>query len=390
MVRIVFVMDNVRSGNGTSVSGNRSAEALRRRGHEVRWLAADCTPGPGRYRLNALHIPVAEQIAGLQHFSFARPDRRVIAQAIDGADVVHLMVPTPLSKAVLSMAQDAGIPATSAFHVQPENITYNIGLGAWHRIDHLVYALQWRHFFRHITHVHCPTRFIANELVRHGFTNKLHVISNGAPDEFAPPAPRPPVWTPDSPRPFRIVNVGRLSPEKRQEEILAAVSRSRYRDRIEVLFAGRGPQQWQLKLRAMTLPNRPRFAYLDPQQLIGELHAADLYVHAAEAEIESMACLEAVSCGLVPVIAHTRRSAASQFALDDHSLYRGGSARDLSARIDYWIEHPRERRAMSEAYAQSAEKYRLSRTAQLLEEMFIEAIADARLQPMGEDSRLAG
>ena len=66
---------------------------------------------------------------------------------------------------------------------------------------------------------------------------------------------------------------------------------------------------------------------------------SDLYVHAADAEIEAIACIEAFSSGLVPVIANSPKSATPQFALDERSLFEAGNPKDLADKIDYWIEH---------------------------------------------------
>lgn len=55
--------------------------------------------------------------------------------------------------------------------------------------------------------------------------------------------------------------------------------------------------------------------------------------------------MEALACGLVPVIANSPLSATPQFALDDRSLFQAGNAGDLADKIDYWIEHPEERAA---------------------------------------------
>ena len=43
-----------------------------------------------------------------------------------------------------------------------------------------------------------------------------------------------------------------------------------------------------------------------------------------DAEIEAIACIEAFSCGLVPVIAGSEQSATPQFALDERSLFNAG------------------------------------------------------------------
>ena len=107
------------------------------------------------------------------------------------------------------------------------------------------------------------------------------------------------------------------------------------------------------------------------------LGMADLYVHAADIEIEAMACMEAFACGRVPVIADSPRSATPQFALDERSLFPAGDAGALAARIDYWLEHPEERERMERRYAESASQYALSSCVRQAEDMFRRAIEDA-------------
>ena len=63
-------------------------------------------------------------------------------------------------------------------------------------------------------------------------------------------------------------------------------------------------------------------------------------VHPAEIEIEAISCLEAITCGLVPVIADSPRSATRFFALGEDNLFRHGDPMSLAGKIDFWIEHP--------------------------------------------------
>ena len=78
----------------------------------------------------------------------------------------------------------------------------------------------------------------------------------------------------------------------------------------------------------------------------------DLYVHAADAEIEAISCIEAFSSGIVPVIANSPKSATPQFALDERSLFQAGSSDDLAAKIDYWLSEPAERARMEAEYSE--------------------------------------
>ena len=86
--------------------------------------------------------------------------------------------------------------------------------------------------------------------------------------------------------------------------------------------------------------------------------------------------MEAFACGLVPVIADSPRSATPQFALDERSLFPAGDVDTLAKRIDYWIEHPEERREMEHRYAENAKKYSLENSILQTEEMFREAMEE--------------
>ena len=104
----------------------------------------------------------------------------------------------------------------------------------------------------------------------------------------------------------------------------------------------------------------------------------DLYVHAADVEIEAISCIEAFSCGLVPVIANSQLSATKQFALCNNSLFVPGNAQDLADKIDFWIEHPEIKKEYSEKYIESSHQYRLDYCVDRMVDMFHEAIEEKR------------
>ena len=77
-------------------------------------------------------------------------------------------------------------------------------------------------------------------------------------------------------------------------------------------------------------------------------------VHPSIADIEGVSVLEGMACGLVPVIAGSRLSAAGNFALTGNSLFPSGDSETLALRIDWWIEHPEDRRIWGRKYAEYA------------------------------------
>jgi glycosyltransferase involved in cell wall biosynthesis len=94
-------------------------------------------------------------------------------------------------------------------------------------------------------------------------------------------------------------------------------------------------------------------------------------------ELESLACLEAVGCGLPCLIADSPHSAAPQFALDFRFRFKHDDAGSLAEKIDYWYEHRAElARARSDVLAM-AERYRFDRCLDQMEQLYHEVLGGA-------------
>jgi 1-acyl-sn-glycerol-3-phosphate acyltransferase len=370
---IVFVIDNYGEfSNGTTISALRTKMELEARGHTVRVVSAGPVRGEEYYSLNRRFIPIVSWASRRQHMYFARPDKRILRRAFTNADIVHFFLPFRLSLQGVRIAKKMRIPVTAAFHTQPENITYGAGLGRLGRpIAWMLYQSFKNDFYRHVSRIHCPSTFLASELRRNGYSQSLHVISNGVGDMY-----RPSIKASEPSQSFTIVSIGRYAAEKNQETIISAVGRSKYRERIHLILAGFGPREKRLKKWAKKHRVRTTFRFFSQSELLEVLQTSDLYVHAAVAEIEGIACLEAIACGLVPIIAQSKKSAASQFALDEKSTFHARDASDLALRIDYWLTHDKARMDQSIAYQQSMEKYRISHSIDLFEEMLNQAVED--------------
>lgn len=83
-----------------------------------------------------------------------------------------------------------------------------------------------------------------------------------------------------------------------------------------------------------------------------------------------------LACGLVPIIANSKKSATPQFALHENSLFLPGDYIDLAKKIDYWIEHTKERKQYEKIYADSGIKYHIENSIIQIEEMFNSAIRE--------------
>ena len=386
-MKILFVIDSFyTTNNGTSISAQRFAGELRKRGHEVRVLCWD-TPEyienkmtDGDFTTPKFYMPVFQPLMDKHDFSFAFNNKSIVHDACDWADIVHVFVPFGIEMEAINYCHEIGKPVTAAFHIQPENMTSSVSMGKVEWFNEMFYRSFRRNIYNRVRHVHVPSLFMGRMIADRGYTAKIHVISNGIQDAFMEAGEKKAESrkskVESQKQVFKIMMIGRLSQEKRQDVIINAVKYSKYADRIQLVFAGRGPEYDKYVELGKELKHQPQFIYVGRDELIEELLTTDLYVHASDMESEAISCIEAFATGLVPVIANSSVSATPQFALDGRSLFMPGDPKDLARAIDYWLDHPEERRHMEEQYRLAGRKYSLAASVTAFEEMLNEEIKD--------------
>lgn len=376
-MKILIVIDQFdNSNNGTTISARRFAKGLQDAGNEVYVVSTGDKQGEYKFNLKELPLPPGiSHIIRSQGMSFAIPNTEILEKAISSVDVVHFYMPFWLSKSGLKICEKLNKPHTAAFHVQPENITYTIGLGTKTKVNDFIYNHCRDTFFNRFKHIHCPSQFIADQLKAHGYTANLYVISNGVDEDFKFYGKQK---LPEFKDKFVITMIGRYSNEKRQDVLIDAISKSKYADKIQLVLAGKGPNEEKYKKLSEKLPIKPLLQFYDKENLIKLLQSTDLYVHSADAEIEAISCIEAFACGNVPVIANSPNSATKQFALVPESLFEAGNSEDLANKIDFWLDNENYRKEMELKYSKSADNYRLKDSIKKMEEMFEDAIREYR------------
>ena len=380
-MKILFVVNNYyASGNGLSASARRTVQYLREAGQEVRVLSGrnhEAEEPQPDYVLADFHVPVFDGLVQSNGYKFAKTDFAVIRRAVRWADVVHLEEPFIIQVVTARFARYYKVPCTATYHLHPENLFCSINLGDWKFLNYST-LLTWRDFvFNLCTDIQCPTENVLERLQKFGFKARLHLISNGIIPDLSI---RPKEENEDPNRPFLIVCIGRLSVEKDQPTLLEAMKYSKYADRIQLYFAGRGPEADAIKEKAHKLYEDgivkydPIFQFHDRDGLRKLAAKSDLYIHCATVEVEGLSALEALQQAVVPVIAKGELTATSQFALDEHSLFPTKDPEALAACIDYWLDHPVERQEMGWRYAESTEEYDIHKSIAALIDMFRQAM----------------
>lgn len=129
----------------------------------------------------------------------------------------------------------------------------------------------------------------------------------------------------------------------------------------------------QLEKQAEELPIKPRFGFVDRDKMPDLLRSCYLYVHAAEIEAEGISCLEAISCGVVPIINNSPRCATKSYAVDANNTFEDNDSDDLAAKIDWWIDHREEYLANRQKYIEmSANLFSRQKCMEQMEQMLIE------------------
>lgn len=374
-MKVLIVSNNVyMKGNGVSSAVVALRSRLINKGVDVRVIACENPDKEGPqpdYPLKHYVFPIFEPIIRKNGFRYASIDKHIIREAVSWADVVHLMEGFPFEATTAKIAKQLGKPCVGTYHTFTENITANLGSGKSTFINKLINKWWSSAVYNHCKYVQCPTQTVKEHLEANGYTSELRVITNGIDLSQTPTT----ISEPSTP-PYRILCVGRLSNEKDQTTLIKAIRYSKYADKIELVFAGNGPKANKIKRAARKLyeegvvKHEPTFGFYTLKQLQELAASSWLYVHCAKIEVEVLSCIEAIQQGLVPVIANGRLTATSQFALDEHSTFPTSDYKALAERIDWWIEHPEHRRAMSQRYAESVQKYSAEESTRKIIEMY--------------------
>lgn len=376
-LRIVLVCDVLgRENNGTTVAAMNLLRSLQAKGHEVRVVCPDQEREgqEGYYIIPTVSFGPLNGYVRKNGVTIAKPQREILEKAMEGADALHLLVPFATSHAAACIAKERGIAVTAGFHCQAENFSNHIFLMNAKRFNRSVYRYFDRRVYSMVDCIHYPTQFIRDtyeEAVGHPTQGR--VISNGVNARFhAQPAQKPQELADK----FVILFTGRFSREKSHRVLIDGVARSRHADRIQLIFAGAGPQEKNLReYGEKRLKNPPILRFFSRDEMVQVINFADLYVHPAEIEIEAISCLEAIACGLVPVIADSPRSATRFFALSEENLFRFNQPDSLAERIDYWLEHPECREECRKKYLGYALQFDQQRCMDEMEKMILDAIA---------------
>lgn len=368
-MKILMVMNEYfAKGNGLSISTQRFVEELKKLGHDVKILSGNKN-GISEFSLNELKIPIFQKIIDKQGFSFAKIDKEIINKAIDWADIIHLQDPFFLSSYAGKRAKKINKPCVGTFHVYPENLTSSVNLFWCKPLNNFFMNLFKKHIYDYCSHVQCPTVAIKERLEQYKYKSNLVVISNGILKNQISETK-----TENNSDLFKILSIGRYSKEKRQDLIFKAVNKSKYKDKIQITLAGKGPLYNKYLKLSKILPNKTIFKFMPQEELKKCIDESDLYIHCANVEVEGMSCMESFAKGLVPIIANSELSSTKIYALTENNIFNENDIIDLKNKIEYFIENKQEKINLSKKYIEFSKELVIENQVQKLVEMYEQAL----------------
>lgn len=380
LVKIIFVMKTKilivadvlgEENNGTTITIKRLIDGLKKRDFDVYVLSPlSENKKEGYYSLKKRNFFIFNNYVQKNGVCLGVPNRTLLEELVKKVDIVHIELPFKTGKMAMQICKQQNKPFTAGFHCPAEAVTVHFGLKNVKFANDAIYKYHYKKFYKYCNLVHCPSKFYADILTEKGYTNNLKVISNGVSDIFYKAYPK------HKSNLFKIITVGRLSIEKRQDLLLKAVANSKYNKNIQVIIAGDGPQKHKLQKLGKSLANPPIIKYIPSEELARTLHDCDLYVHCSDVEVEGMACLEALASGLVPIISDSPKSATKEFALSNHNLFENGSAKSLEKQIGFFVENPNQLKTFKQIYKDYARGFHVDNCIEQMSRMFYQAIKE--------------
>ena len=371
--------------NGTTLAATNLIDYLKSKGHEVRVVCCDKDKNnlENYYVTPTLDLgKFCNKILEKNGVTPAKADESILRKAIEGSDVVHLLIPFFLARRAAKIAKELNKPITASFHCQAENVTAHVFMMNFPLANTLVYKNFYKHVYQYCDIIHYPTTFIRDVFEKETHKTNAVVISNGVNEQFYKDVPSNRISDK-----FTIVCTGRYSKEKAQHLLIKATAKSKHRDDIKLVFAGAGPYENSLKKLSAKHGTDAEFRLFPRDELLSLLHGADLYVHTAIIEIEAIACLEAIVSGLIPVINNSPRSATKAFALDGNNLFKLNDTNDLAAKIDFWYEHPELIKEYKARYKSIIANFDQKECMHKMEEMLLSAIEMKKNQTKNDEQK---
>jgi 1,2-diacylglycerol 3-alpha-glucosyltransferase len=391
-VRIIIAGQTYYSAhNGQAIFSLRLAEGLVQAGHQVMMLVpSDRRRGHATWyhgiQVQALPSVQLRPWYPEVYLTFGTDQKigRLFKEFRPG--LVHLQDHYPLAHSVFRVAQRYGLPVMGTNHFLPENINHYLSTVSWIRpfFNYWLWS-EVLSLYNRFDLVTTPTETGAAILRQQGLQPPVYAVSCGVDLKHfsAPPGLK---WAEVRRRHGLALDrtvflfVGRVDREKRLDVLLRALH-DLGRDDLQLAIAGEGRHRPALERLAQELDLAGRVTFLGrvpDDELPALLNSADVFAMPSEAELQSIATLEAMAAGR-PVLAAQARALPELVEPGGNGyLFRPGDPADAAHYLAELADHPERWPAMSAASLAKVQPHSLTQTICRYEELYNRLQTEAR------------
>jgi 1,2-diacylglycerol 3-alpha-glucosyltransferase len=373
--------------NGQSIFTTNLAEGMAQRGHAV-WVLMPTDKGkPYRAERNGVHICTvgATEMKFLHSESYASvfpasEVRRFFKEF--KFDIVHLQDHYPLSVSVMFQARHAKTRLVGTNHFMPENLLPYIPLAPV--LKPFLNRIMWewmKYTYNRVDVAVAPSRTAAEIIRKQKMRIPVHAISCGVSlHRFHPDAgvDRQMLRSRYGLDPQRItfLFVGRVDGEKRVDVLIRAIKAMGRKD-IQLAVTGKGAALPGLKALAQDLKvdDLVRFTgFVPDSDLPGLLNSIDVFAMPSEAELLSIASLEAMATAR-PILAANSKALPELITHDVNGyLFKPGSVSDAMRCMALLADHPERWPAMGAASLEKVQPHSLENMLSSYERLYCQLL----------------
>jgi glycosyltransferase involved in cell wall biosynthesis len=387
-MKLLFVSEVYTPWNGGSIVAIRQLmRVLTKNGHDVSIMTAaarkswhltgapeefDEECGVKVYRLPSVPYPF-NKAAGMTTPAYSSIHRILENEK---PDCMHIHSPIGVAGNIaLFYARRMKIPVVITNHIMPENFTFNSHLPD--ELNNLAKKLIYWDVLRACKKaqvVTAPTETALGMLVKHGLKTPHMAITNGLDTDYFKPGRS----SSDSIG-QNILYIGRLDGEKRVDLLIKAMPLLVKRlPTAKLNIVGHGLLDDTLRALAEELGVKNNVKFLgkvSEQEKLAQLQSADVFAMASPSELQCIAGLEALSCGLPIVVADVAALIELVDGGKNGRLFRYPDQKDLADKLYELLNDPLSRAICGkQGRAWVVEHHQLSKMLELYVEAYEQAI----------------
>lgn len=385
--------------NGQAIFTVNLAEGLARRGHEVTVAIPSNQIEPYRKERKGVQIEAMKSVSlKVWHQDayispFAGKAVRKIFETFQ-PDVVHIQDHYPLCRVVVQAARRYGVKIVGTNHFMPENLAaYSGPLAHVKPLQRWVGWTWMMEVYNRVDVATAQSRNAADLIRKQGLRVPVYPVSCGIdlkrfyPDEAADRRACRERYGLDPDRKVFLF-VGRVDAEKKLDVLLRAMAHLE-RDDVQLAIAGRGEALKDLQTLAAELglgDDKVHFTgFIPNEDLHLLLNSVDIFVMPSEAELLSLATLEAMASGRPVLVANAVALPELVTEGVNGYLFRPGDPLDAAKYMELLASQPERWAEMGQASLVRAQYHGLDNTLRqyemLYERLLAGAPAELQLQP---------